>query len=584
VDLFLAVRQSLIEILENQQAKGALPEGLRFEAVEVTLPKDPSHGDMATNAAMVLASQAKMNPRAIADLLVPELKKVPHVTSVEIAGPGFINLRLAAAFWQQLISAILQEGIGYGNSEIGAGKKVNIEYVSANPTGPMHVGHTRGAVYGDALACLMLKAGYDVTKEYYINDAGAQTNVLAESAYLRYREALGEEIGTIPEGLYPGEYLKSVGEALAQTQGSHLRDLPKEQWLPIVRQFAIDSMMVLIRDDLAALGIQHDVFSSEAAITAAGKVEEAIQVLEGKGLVYTGVLEPPKGKTPEDWEPRPQTLFKSTEFGDDCDRALKKSDGSWTYFAPDVAYHHDKILRGHEILINILGADHGGYVKRLKAAVHAFSGGSVEMDVKLCQLVKLMKGGEPFKMSKRAGNFVTARDVIDEVGKDVVRFIMLTRKNDAPLEFDLEKVTEQSRENPVFYVQYAHARARSVERNMNEQLPHAARKARHPDEEITELLSHPAELQLLRLLATWPRMVEGAARAHEPHRIAFYLQDVAAEFHGLWNLGNQEPDLRFIQPENILLSAARLSLALAVATVIASGLMVLGVEPMEEMR
>jgi arginyl-tRNA synthetase len=555
-----------------------------LDKIEVTPPKDPAHGDMATNAALVIAPQVSQKPIDIARELLDGIQKIDGIAKAEIAGPGFINITLASAMWQRAVIGILSEGLGYGNSEIGKGKKVNVEYVSANPTGPMHVGHGRGAVYGDALATLLLKAGYNVTKEYYINDAGSQVDKLADSAFLRYREACGENIGEIPEGLYPGDYLVPVGKGLVHAFDRKLLGQPREEWLPVVREFTIDAMMALIKDDLFSLGVEHDVFTSERAISQSGKVGAALTWLDDRGLIYTGVLEPPKGKAPEDWEPREQTLFKSTEFGDDCDRAVKKSDGSWTYFAPDIAYHFDKCQRGFNVLVNIFGADHGGYVKRLNAVVKAFSDNTVKLEVKLCQLVKLTRGGEPLKMSKRAGTFITVREVVDEVGRGVFRFIMLTRKNDAPLDFDFDKVVEQSKDNPVFYVQYAHARAHSVMRNALADLPEAMKQAQKTSPDILSHLTHPAELALIRLMCNWPRVVEQAAAAFEPHRIAFYLQDLAAEFHSLWNLGNDDPSLRFLLKDNIELSAARITLARAVSTVIASGLMVLGVEPLEEMR
>ncbi|MDX2112367.1 MAG: arginine--tRNA ligase [Alphaproteobacteria bacterium] len=555
-----------------------------LDKIEATPPRDSAHGDVATNAAMVIAAQSGKNPREIAGLLLPHIQAFSGVLVVDIAGPGFINITLDPAVWQRAMLDILASGLGYGNSALGEGKNVNVEYVSANPTGPMHVGHGRGAVFGDALATLLMKAGYNVTKEYYINDAGAQVDKLAESAYLRYREACGEAIGDIPAGLYPGEYLIAVGEALRQLHGETLLASERDEWLPVVRDYALGAIMEMIKDDLSALGITHDVFTSEREMTLAGKVEEAVALLDRKGLIYTGVLEAPKGKAPDDWEPRPQTLFKSTQFGDDVDRAIKKSDGSWTYFAPDIAYHYDKCKRGFDLLIDVFGADHGGYVKRIKSAVHALSDGKVAVEVKLMQMIKLLRGGQPAKMSKRAGNFVTIREVVDEVGKDVLRFIMLTRKNDAPLDFDFAKVMEQSKDNPVFYVQYAHARTRSIMRNAASEVPEALPLARQADASLASRLSHPAELALIKLMCSWPRVVEQAAIACEPHRIAFYLQDLAAAFHGLWNQGNDDLSLRFLQKNDIEMTAAKLALVQAVSIVVASGLMVLGVEPAEEMR
>ena len=584
MNLFSTIRNDIIACLKKMEQSGEIPSGLAYDAVEAVPPKDITHGDVATNAAMVLAGKAGKKPRDIAESLCVLLRDSPSIHSVEIAGPGFINIRFKPAFWLQLLPEILTHGRGYGNSKIGANRRVNVEYVSANPTGPMHVGHVRGAVYGDVLSLLLLKAGFHVTKEYYINDAGGQIDKLADSAFLRYREALGEKISEIPEGLYPGDYLVPVGEALAATYKNELLLQEREQWLPLVRQFAMECMMALIKEDLAALGIHHDVFSSEKSITDAGNIEQALKLLDDKGLIYTGVLEPPKGKAPEDWEPRPQTLFRATQFGDDVDRAIKKSDGSWTYFAPDIAYHLDKYRRGHDLLIDVFGADHGGYAKRIKAAVAALSDGKCEVDVKLCQMIKFLRDGEPAKMSKRAGTFVTARDVVEEVGKDVFRFIMLTRKNDAPLDFDFQKVTEQSKDNPVFYVQYAHARARSVIRNIERDMPQAVVRAKNPDNALIELLDSEPELELIKHMASWPRTVEGAALAYEPHRIATYLHELAALFHGFWNKGNDDVSLRFIISDDTEKTAARLVLAQALSLVVASGLMVLGVEPVEEMR
>jgi arginyl-tRNA synthetase len=585
MNLFKKTEIDICAVVEQLKTEGALPQNISTDKVEVTPPRDAAHGDMATNAALVIAPQAGKNPKDIATLLLARIEKLDGVAKAEIAGPGFINMTLDVAVWQNAVRDILEEGLGYGNSDIGGGKKVNVEYVSANPTGPMHVGHGRGAVYGDALSTLLLKAGYNVTKEYYINDAGAQVDKLAESAFLRYREACGETIGEIPEGLYPGDYLVPVGTELYVTYGKNLLDKPREEWLPVIREFTIDAMMALIKNDLYTLGVVHDVFTSERVLSQSGKVEEALATLESKGLIYTGVLEPPKGKpVPEDWESKPQTLFRSTEFGDDLDRAIKKSDGSWTYFAPDIAYHFDKCQRGFDILIDIFGADHGGYVKRIKSAVDALTGGRVKIDVKLMQMIKLMRGGEPAKMSKRAGNFITLSEAIDEVGKGVFRFIMLTRKNDAPLDFDFEKVIEQSKDNPVFYVQYAHARAHSILRNARTELPEAMKLQHAAGPKVFARLKHPQEIALIRLMCGWPRLVESAAASFEPHRVAFYLQDVAAAFHGFWNLGNDDVTLRFLLKDDVELSAARTTLARAVATVIASGLMVLGVEPLEEMR
>lgn len=584
MNIFKQIENNVKTIITQLQSENLLPESLVTDKVEATPTRDVAHGDVATNVAMVLAAQLGKNPKEIASMFVGRLHTVEGIIKAEIAGAGFINMTLAPSVWQTSVLDILSEGRGYGNSDIGSGKKVNIEYVSANPTGPMHVGHGRGAVFGDALTTLLIKAGYNVTREYYINDAGAQIDKLAESVFLRYREVCGEKIDSIPEGLYPGEYLIPIAEALHEIHDRELLARDRLEWLPIVKNYTIEAVMEMIKADLAVIGIAHDVFTSERAITEAKEVEEAIALLSKKGLIYEGVLEPPKGKMPEDWEPRPQTLFKSTEFGDDCDRPVKKSDGSWTYFAPDIAYHYDKCRRGFDWIINVFGADHGGYVKRIKAAVSALSDNKVMVDVKLCQLVKFLRDGMPAKMSKRAGTFVTVREVVDEVGKDVFRFIMLTRKNDAPLDFDFAKVTEQSKDNPVFYVQYAHARTRSIRRNIATEMPEAMRLAQSPDTKLLARLSHPQELALIRLMCSFPRAVESAAAALEPHRIAFYLHDLAAMFHALWNQGNSDADLRFIVKNDIELTAARAALAHALSFVIASGLMILGVEPVEEMR
>ncbi|GAB5437086.1 arginine--tRNA ligase [Falsiruegeria mediterranea] len=581
MNLFSEIRSLVLDALAQMQAEGTLPEGLSFDNVAVEPPRDAAHGDMATNAAMVLAKPAKMKPRDIADALAAKLADDARVTSAEVAGPGFLNLRLADSAWHGVLSAILEQGMAYGRSGMGQGKKVNVEYVSANPTGPLHVGHTRGAVFGDALASLLDYAGYDVTREYYINDGGAQVDVLARSVYLRYLEAHGEAV-EFPDGTYPGEYLVEVGQTLKDKVGDAYVGQGEEVWLEEIRNFATDAMMDLIRSDLAQLGIEMDVFFSEKSLYGTGRIEAALESLDSKGLIYEGVLEPPKGKKPEDWEPREQTLFKSTEHGDDVDRPVKKSDGSWTYFAPDIAYHFDKVSRGFDELIDVFGADHGGYVKRMKAAVSALSDGKVPLDIKLTQLVKLWKNGVPFKMSKRAGNFVTLRDVVDQVGSDVTRFVMLTRKNDASLDFDFDKVLEQSRENPVFYVQYAHARIQSV-------LRRAAEAGIATDEatlKATDLakVGHEAELAVAKKLAEWPRLVEIAARTNEPHRVAFYLYELAGDFHALWNRGNELQELRFIQDGDAATSQSKIALAQTVAVVISAGLGILGVKPAQEMR
>jgi len=584
MNLFNAFRDDILAALGRLANAGKIPAGLDMAKVTAEPPRDASHGDVATNAAMVLGKQAGMAPRALADLLAAELRGLPAVTEVEIAGPGFLNLRLADFYWTERLQDLLRAGISYGDSTLGKGEKINVEYVSANPTGPMHVGHGRGAVVGDALAALLAKAGWDVCREYYINDAGAQVDTLARSVHLRYREALGETIGAIPEGFYPGDYLIPVGQKIAEEEGDKWKSTPESEWLKLFRLRAVAEMMELIKGDLAALGVHHSRFSSERELVESGGVQKSVDYLQSLGLVYEGVLEPPKGKTPEDWEPRPQTLFRATQFGDDVDRPLKKSDGSWTYFANDIAYHFDKYQRGFAQMINIWGADHGGYVKRMQAAVTALTESKGGVDVKLCQMVNLLKDGEPFKMSKRSGTFVTLRDLIDEVGSGVVRFLMLTRKNDAPLDFDLSKALEQSNENPVHYVQYAHARCHSVLRNGAEMFPGKDLSAEALVGAPLARLTDPAELALIKLMAGWPRLVESAAEAHEPHRVAFFLNEVAAAFHGLWNKGKGDVTLRFLLAEDADLSLARLALVRAVALLIASGLKVFGVEPMEEMR
>src|SRR6056297_3644929 len=551
MNLFTEIHGLVLSELAGLQADGKLPETLDFANVAVEPPRDAAHGDMATNAAMVLAKPAGLQPRAIAEDLAARLLADDRIESADVAGPGFLNLRLAPGMWPDVVRAAL------------------------------HVGHTRGAVFGDALASLLDYVGYEVTREYYINDGGAQVDVLARSVYLRYLEAHGQAVA-FEDGTYPGDYLIEVGEALKAEVGAAYVDQPEDVWLAEVRSFATDRMLDLIRDDLKSLGVEMDVFFSEKSLYGTGLIEKALKSLEDRGLIYEGVLEPPKGKTPEDWEPREQTLFRSTDYGDDVDRPVKKSDGSWTYFAPDIAYHYDKITRGFDKLIDVFGADHGGYVKRMKAAVGALSDNRVPLDIKLCQLVKLYKNGEPFKMSKRAGTFVTLRDVVDQVGPDVTRFVMLTRKNDAPLDFDFDKVLEQSKDNPVFYVQYANARVNSV-----------LRKAREAGIDVDDAtlakadlasLTHEAELSVAKKLAEWPRMVEIAGRTNEPHRVAFYLYDLASDLHALWNRGNDEPALRFLQEDNPATSQAKIALARSVTVVISSGLGILGVTPAEEMR
>lgn len=573
MNLFADIRTLVISSLEAMVAEGALPAGLSFDNVAVEPPRDAAHGDMATNAAMVLAKPASLKPRDIADALAAKLAADPRVKSADVAGPGFLNLRLDQGLWGGLVTDILSDA-NYGHSDLGQAIKINVEFVSANPTGPMHVGHARGAVFGDALASLLSFAGYDVTKEYYINDGGAQVDVLARSVFERYREACGQS-PEIAEGLYPGDYLVPVGEALKAKYGESLLDQDESVWLADLREFATEAMMGMIREDLASLGVVMDHFFSEKSLYDTGLIESAIKELDEAGLIYQGTLEPPKGKLPEDWEAREQTLFRSTAHGDDVDRPVKKSDGSWTYFGPDIAYHYDKVQRGFDQLIDVFGADHGGYVKRMKAAVSALSNGKVPLDVKLVQLVKLFKNGEPFKMSKRAGTFVSLRDVVEQAGADVTRFHMLTRKNDAPLDFDFAKVLEQSKDNPVFYVQYAHARICSV-----------LRKAEEAGVALTDTpkLEDEAEFELARKLAEWPRLVEIAARSHEPHRIAFYLYDLASDFHALWNKGNEKTNLRFLQEGDNAASAAKIALPRAVAVVISAGLGILGVTPASEMR
>jgi len=580
MNLFADIRSLVIEAVAALTAAGTLPAGLDTVAITVEPPRDAAHGDMATNAAMVLAKPAGLSPRVIAEALAERLADDPRVTRAEVAGPGFLNLRLAPVVWQGVVRAALAEGADYGRSTLGQGARVNVEFVSANPTGPMHVGHVRGAVFGDALARLLAFTGHDVTREYYINDGGAQVDVLARSAYERYREANGLS-PEIREGLYPGDYLIPVGEALKAKYGDSLLDKGEQYWLAEVRDFATAMMMTMIREDLALLGVSIDVYSSEKALYGTGRIEQAIKTLRDMDLIYEGVLEPPKGKTPEDWEPREQTLFRSTAYGDDVDRPVQKSDGSWTYFAPDIAYHFDKMNRGYDALIDIFGADHGGYVKRMKAAVAALSGGRVPLDIKLIQLVKLWKNGEPFKMSKRAGTFVTLRDVVEQAGADVTRFVMLTRKNDATLDFDFDKVLEQSKDNPVFYVQYANARVNSVLRRAAE-AGIACDDATLAAADLS-VLSHAAELELAAKIAEWPRLVEIAARSNEPHRVAFYLYELASDLHGLWNRGNDDASLRFIQGDSAT-SQAKIALVRAVGVVIAAGLGILGVTPVEEMR
>jgi arginyl-tRNA synthetase len=589
-NIFVTIGNSVAQANNALVAAGVLPTGIDLSRVVVEPPRDPAHGDMATNAAMVLAKDAGKKPRELAEAIADKLRGDDLIARVDIAGPGFINLTLKPAAWTDALRAAILAGRDYGKSDVGKGEPINVEYVSANPTGPMHVGHCRGAVFGDALAALLAFTGFKVSREYYINDAGAQVDVLARSVYLRYREALGEDIGTIPEGLYPGDYLKPVGAWLASEYGRALNQKPESDWLPIVRDKAITMMMATIREDLSALNVKQDVFFSERSLIegANDEVARTIDWLRQHGHVYEGRLPPPKGAPVEDWEDRDQLLFRATAFGDDIDRPLKKSDGSYTYFAADIAYHKSKFDRGFHNMIDVWGADHGGYIKRMKAAVAAISEGKAELDVKIVQLVKLLRGGEPVKMSKRAGEFVTLREVVDEVGRDAVRFMMLYRKNDAVLDFDLVKVIEQSRDNPVFYVQYGHARGQSIFRNARAAFPdlpvEAAARAGVLAKAALERLTDPAELSLMRRIALYPRLAEAAALAHEPHRIAFYLYELASEFHALWTKGKDVPHLRFIIENDSIITMARLALVEGVVTVIASGLALLGVEAPDEMR
>lgn len=592
MNIFQTFKSRFDAVVGEMMAEGVLPAGLDLTRMAAELPRDPTHGDIATNAAMILAKPAGKPPRVLADLLVERFKKLPDVLDATVAGPGFINLKVNDDLWRGALRDVLREGTHYGDVDVGKGEPANVEYVSANPTGPMHVGHARGAVIGDALANLLAKAGFKVTKEYYINDAGGQVDNVARALRMRYLQTLGkitaEDVQAALERKeiqYGGDYLIPCAEALAARDGDKWVNVTDDaDWIPPLRDFTVEFMMKIVKEDLAAMGIKHDVFTSEKKLTQAGKVDDALKFMDEKGLTYTGVLEPPKGKTPDDYEPRPQLLFKATQFGDEIDRPLKKSSGAWTYFAADIAYHKDKIDRGFYDLINVWGADHGGYVKRVDAAIKAITGGKGKLDVLLAQMVRVFNNGEPVKMSKRAGTFVTMRDLIDEVGKDVVRFIMLTRKNDAPLDFDYAKVTEKSRENPVFYVQYAHARGRSVFRHAKDMFPNADLSDAGLAKADLSRLTDVDEIGVLRAIASWPRTVEGAALTHEPHRLAFYMYDLASAFHGLWNKGNDATELRFLQADDEAVSIARLALVRAVGLVIASGLAVFGVEPVEEMR
>jgi arginyl-tRNA synthetase len=588
--LFAVVLARVQTICGALGADSGWPAGIDFSKIVVEPPRDASHGDMATNAAMVLAKEARRRPRELAEEIAGRLRGEALVDKVEIAGPGFINLTLKPIAWAEALRTVLREGPCYGRIAPRSAARVNVEYVSANPTGPLHIGHCRGAVFGDALCSLLQFAGHDVTREYYINDAGAQVDVLARSTFLRYREALGEDIGEIPEGLYPGDYLKPVGQALVAEYGERLRTMAEAQWLPIVRAKAIAMMMDEIRVDLAALNIHHDVFSSERSLIEGGnnQVSETIDYLRAKGDIFEGRLPPPKGKPVEDYEDREQTLFRATAYGDDVDRPLIKSDGSYTYFASDIANHRNKFERGFNDLIDVFGEDHKGYIKRTQAAVKAVSAGNATLDVKIVALVKLLRNGEPVKMSKRSGDFVTLREVVDEVGNDAVRFMMLYRKNDAVLDFDLAKVIEQSKDNAVFYVQYGHARGHSIFRNAREVIPglpeDTEARVAYLSTAPVELLTDPAELDLLRRIALYPRVIAGAAASHEPHRIAFYLYDLASEFHGLWTKGRDLPYLRFIINNDANVTKARLAMVQAVVSVLASGLAILGVHAPDEMR
>ncbi len=580
MNFFHSFRNDILKALGALVQKGVLPEGIELEKITTEPPRDPSHGDLATNAALILAKPTQKNPKELGQLIADELKNLPSVVEVSVAGPGFINLKLAPEFWYQQLQTLLEKKGDYASSTIGFGEKINLEYVSANPTGPIHAGHGRVAVVADVLANLLEKVGYRVLREYYVNDAGGQAEKLAKSTYLRYREALGEKIDDIPEGYYPGDYLKEVGQALADRDGQKWFSLSEEEWLEPFREFAVNAMMTKIQEDLELMGISHEVFSSETELHRAGAIETAIHALEENGLIYEGILDPPKGKIVDDWEERPQRLFRSTQFGDDVDRPLQKSDGSWTYFAGDIAYHYDKYRRGYAHMIDVWGADHSGYVKRVTSAVKAITSGKAHLDVLICQIVNFMEGGQPVKMSKRAGTFIEIRDVINKVGKDAFRFMMVSRKSDAHLDFDFQKVLEKTRDNPVFYIQYAHARCYSVMRMA---------EAIFPEWEKTicsslDLLKDEDELHLLKLLAGWPRQVEIAALAREPHRLCYYLYEIAGQFQMLWNKGKAEALLRFIVPQNQEVTRARLAMIRGVAHVIASGLHIFGVNPVEEMR
>ena len=583
MNAYRALLDLVLQAIDRMQAGGLLPPGLDLSRVAVEPPRDRAHGEAATNAALVLARPAGRRPMDLAGQLVDALAGAPDIAAVAHVAPGFVNLTMAPGFWQSQVPIVLGAGRAYGRSDLGRGRAINVEFCSANPTGPLHVGHGRGTVFGDALSSVLAHAGFAVTREFYINDAGAQSETLARSLHLRYREALGDWSGDIPSGLYPGEYLRALAAEIASRDGRRWLDCGEADWLAPFVRFGVTAMLDLIRDDLAALGVRHEVFTSERSLVEGGRIEEALALLDSRGLIYTGTLPPPKGGKPDaDWEPVPQLLFRSTAFGDEIDRPLKRSNGAWTYFAGDLAYHLDKFRRGFATMIDVWGADHGGYVKRMQAGVRALTEERGSLDVRVCQLVNLLDDGKPMKMSKRAGRIVTLRDVVNEVGRDVVRFIMLTRKNDAPLDFDLAKVTEQSKDNPVFYVQYAHARICSVFRNASDEgidtaVPELAKAE-------LALLSDPAEIALLREMSAFPRVAEGAALHFEPHRVAFYLHDLASAFHALWTRGKEEPSLRFLTAESSQLTRARLAMLAATREVLATGLGLMGVRPVEEMH
>lgn len=583
MNIYKTFEDKLRDILQALSAAGELPADMDLTRVVVEPPRDPSHGDMATNAAMVLSKPAGKAPRDLAALIAPALEALDDIDAVEVAGPGFINFRLNQSVWAGLLNKIVSEGVHYGDTDIGKGEAVNIEYVSVNPTGPMHAGHTRGAVVGDTLANLLQKSGYDVTREYYFNDAGTQVDTLARTAHLRYREALGEDIGDIPEGMYPGEYMIDVAKALVERDGDKWLNLPEEEWIDSIREFSVAFIMKIIREDLRLIGIKHDVFTNEREIVD-NVLPEAFKFLEERGLIYTGTLPPPRGKEMDDWEPVPLTLFRSSDFGDASDRPLKKRDGTWAYIMPDIAYHYDKLNRGFTKMVNLLGKDHGGYEDRLNPAIQAFSDGKAELKVIYNSIVKVLRDGKLVKFSKRSGNVLTLHEMVEEVGADAVRFFMMTRTPDSELEFDFNKVVEQSKDNPVFYVQYAHARGCSVMRNAAETFPDLDLSATALATADLSLIKDADSLQLIKVMAAWPRMVEAAAEAYEPHRIAFYLYDLASEFHSLWSKGRTNPDLRFLEAEDLETSRARLALVRGMMTVLASGLAIMGVEPVEEMH